>query len=32
MVWKTDEDCVKKCMEIRVEDRRTAERPRKIWL
>ena len=32
MVWTCDEDWVKKCMEYRVEDRRSAGRPRKAWL
>ena len=29
---KGDEDWVKKCMEYRVEGRRPAGRPRKMWL
>ena len=29
---KGDEDCVKKCMEYRVEGRRPVGRSRKIWL
>ena len=29
---KGDEDCVRKCMEYRVEGRRPVERPRKPWL
>ena len=32
MVWTCDEDWVKKCMEYRVEGRRTVGRPRKTWL
>ena len=29
---KGDEDCVKKCMEFRVECRIPVERPRRTWL
>ena len=29
---KSDEDCVKKCKEFRVEGRRPVVRPRRTWL
>ena len=32
MIRKNYEDWVKKCMEIRVESRRQAGRPRRTWL
>ena len=32
MMWKGDEDWVKKCMEYRVEGRRPVGRPRQTWL
>ena len=32
MVWTCDEDCVKKCMKFRVEDRRPVGRLRRTWL
>ena len=32
MVWKCDDDWVKKCMEFRVEGRRPVGRPRRTWV
>ena len=32
MVWTCDEDWMKKCMEYRVEGRRSVGRSRKTWL
>ena len=32
MVWISDEDWVNKCMEFRVEGRRSVGRPRRTWL
>ena len=32
MVWKCDEDWMKKCMEFRVEGRRPIGRPIRTWL
>ena len=32
MVWKSDENWAKKCMEYRVEGRRPIGRPKRTWL